>query len=87
MKEMWSSAWSWPDDPNRLSGLGWSLGLPWGGIFAASHGGQDEGFRSFIYLAPARDVGIVRDHDQGHPVRVESLQQRSDSEGKDPLQE
>ena len=71
MKEMWSSAWSWPDDPNRLSGLGWSLGLPWGGIFAASHGGQDEGFRSFIYLAPARDVGIlIVSNDENAPIRL-----------------
>jgi CubicO group peptidase (beta-lactamase class C family) len=71
MKEMWSSAWSWPDDPNRLSGLGWNLGLPWGGIFAASHGGQDDGFRSFLYLAPARDVGIfLVSNDQNAPVRL-----------------
>lgn len=71
MKTMWSSAWSWPDDPNRLSGLGWSLGLPWGGIFAASHGGQDDGFRSFLYLAPARDVGIfIVSNDENAPIRL-----------------
>lgn len=71
MKAMWSSAWSWPDDPNRLSGIGWNLGLPWGGIFAASHGGQDDGFRSFLYLAPARDVGIfVVSNDENAPIRL-----------------
>ena len=71
MKEMWSSAWSWPEDPNRLSGLGWNLGIPWGGIFAASHGGQDDGFRSFLYLAPARGVGIFMvSNDENAPVQL-----------------
>ncbi len=71
MKEMWSSAWSWPEDPKRLSGLGWNLGIPWGGIFAASHGGQDDGFRSFLYLAPARGVGIFMvSNDENAPVQL-----------------
>jgi len=71
MREMWSPAWTSPDDPNRMAGLGWNIGRPWGGIFAASHGGHDDGFRSFLYIAPARDVAIFMvSNDDNVPVRL-----------------
>jgi CubicO group peptidase (beta-lactamase class C family) len=68
---MFTSAWKSQDDPPRLSGLGWNLGLPWGDIYAATHGGWDDGFRSFLYLAPERGVGIfVVSNDENAPVRL-----------------
>ena len=55
---MWSPSWVSPDDPERMSGLGWNVGRPWGDIFSASHGGHDDGFRSFLYLAPEEGVAV-----------------------------
>ena len=41
-----------------MGGLGWNVGRPWGDIFSASHGGHDDGFRSFLYVAPEEDVAV-----------------------------
>lgn len=71
MREMWSPGWTSPDDPNRMAGLGWNIGRPWGDIFAASHGGHDDGFRSFLYIAPERHVAIFMvSNDDNAPVRL-----------------
>jgi CubicO group peptidase (beta-lactamase class C family) len=58
IETMWAASWVSPDDPQRMSGLGWNVGRPWGGIFSASHGGHDDGFRSFLYLAPEEGVAV-----------------------------
>ena len=55
---MWSVAWRDPDDETRTAALGWNVARTWGGILAASHGGHDDGFRSYLYLAPEENVGI-----------------------------
>lgn len=67
--QMWSPAWQSPEDPERMHGLGWNTGRPWGDIFAASHGGHDDGFRSLLYIAPEEDVAIfVVSNDDSFPV-------------------
>jgi CubicO group peptidase (beta-lactamase class C family) len=69
MDQMWAPAWHSPDDPDRMHGLGWNIGRSWGGIFAASHGGHDDGFRSFLYVAPEEDVAIfVVSNDDNFPI-------------------
>ena len=58
IETMWTAAWQSPEDPSRTAALGWNIGRPWGGILAASHGGHDDGFRSYLFLAPEERVGI-----------------------------
>jgi CubicO group peptidase (beta-lactamase class C family) len=58
IETMWTAAWQSPEDPSRAAALGWNIGRPWGGILAASHGGHDDGFRSYLFLAPEERVGI-----------------------------
>ena len=66
---MWSPAWVSPDDPKRMGGLGWNVGRPWGGILSVSHGGHDDGFRSFLYIAPEEDVAVfVVSNDETAPI-------------------
>jgi CubicO group peptidase (beta-lactamase class C family) len=66
---MWSPAWTNPDDPNRQAGLGWNVGRRWGGLQIASHGGHDDGFRSFLAIAPEEGVAVfVVSNDDNAPV-------------------
>lgn len=59
MQEMWSVAWVSPEDQEKTASLGWNVGRPWGGILSASHGGHDDGFRSFLYIAPEEGVAVL----------------------------
>jgi len=66
---MWSPAWTNPDDPSRQAGLGWNVGRRWGGLQIASHGGHDDGFRSFLAIAPEEGVAVfVVSNDDNAPV-------------------
>ena len=66
---MWSPAWTNPEDPSRQAGLGWNVGRRWGGLQIASHGGHDDGFRSFLAIAPEESVAVfVVSNDDNAPV-------------------
>lgn len=66
---MWSPAWTNPEDPSRQAGLGWNVGRRWGGLQIASHGGHDDGFRSFLAIAPEERVAVfVVSNDDNAPV-------------------
>jgi CubicO group peptidase (beta-lactamase class C family) len=66
---MWSPAWTDPEDPGRRSGLGWNVGRRWGGLEMASHGGHDDGFRSFLAIVPEEGVAVfVVSNDDNAPV-------------------
>lgn len=66
---MWSPAWTNPEDPSRQAGLGWNVGRRWGGLQIASHGGHDDGFRSFLAFAPEEGVAVfVVSNDDNAPV-------------------
>lgn len=66
---MWSPAWTNPEDPGRQAGLGWNVGRRWGGLQIASHGGHDDGFRSFLAIAPEEGVAVfVVSNDDNAPV-------------------
>ena len=66
---MWSPAWTDPDDPSRQAGLGWNVGRRWGGLQIASHGGHDDGFRSFLAIAAEEGVAVFAvSNDDNAPV-------------------
>jgi CubicO group peptidase (beta-lactamase class C family) len=66
---MWAPEWTDPEDPTRQAGLGWNVGRRWGGLQIASHGGHDDGFRSFLAIAPEQGVAVfVASNDDNAPV-------------------
>jgi len=66
---MWSPVWTDPEDPNRQASLGWNVGRRWGGLQIASHGGHDDGFRSFLAIVPEEGVAVfVASNDDNAPV-------------------
>ena len=66
---MWLPAWTNPEDPSRQAGLSWNLGRRWGGLQIVSHGGHDDGFRSFLAIAPEEGVAVfVVSNDDNAPV-------------------
>ena len=66
---MWSPAWTNREDPSRQASLGWNVGRRWGGLQIASHGGHDDGFRSFLVIAPEEGVAVfVASNDDNAPV-------------------
>ena len=66
---MWAPEWTDPEDPTRQAGLGWNVGRRWGGLQIASHGGHDDGFRSFLAIAPEQGVAVfVVSNDDNAPV-------------------
>jgi CubicO group peptidase (beta-lactamase class C family) len=66
---MWLPAWTNPEDPSRQAGLSWDLGRRWGGLQIVSHGGHDDGFRSFLAIAPEEGVAVfVVSNDDNAPV-------------------
>jgi CubicO group peptidase (beta-lactamase class C family) len=69
LAEMWAPKWTNPEDPSRQASLGWNVGQRWGGLQMASHGGHDDGFRSFLVIAPDEDVAVfVVSNDDNAPV-------------------
>jgi CubicO group peptidase (beta-lactamase class C family) len=66
---MWAPEWTDPEDPTRQAGLGWNVGRRWGGLNIASHGGHDDGFRSFFALVPDEGVAVfVVSNDDNAPA-------------------
>lgn len=56
--EMWGDAYLSTEEPGRTYGLGWNVGTPWGEVRSAVHGGGDDGYRSFLYIAPEERVAV-----------------------------
>lgn len=66
---MWTPAWTDPDDPTRQSGLGWNIGRRWGGLLTFAHGGHDDGFRSYLAIAPEENAAVfVASNDDNAPI-------------------
>ncbi len=66
---MWAPAWTNPEDPTRQASLGWNVGKRWGELQIASHGGHDDGFRSFLAFVPEESVAVfVVSNDDNAPV-------------------